>query len=333
MIPVQEPASDGRATGRKLVSIVVPVLNEQDNIRPVYDRVCSVMGPLAERYDFEIVFTDNHSTDDTFTHIRELAAEDPRVRGARFSRNFGYQRSIWTGYVLARGDAAIQLDGDLQDPPELIPSFLAAWEDGYKVVYGVRRTRREGRMITAARRGFYRLLAALSEDEVPVDAGDFRLVDRVVLDQLAAIKEAQPYLRGSIASLGFSQLGIDYDRAARDRGESKFSFGDMLALALDGILSHSVVPLRVATYLGLIVAVMTVIGLIAVVIGKLILRDNWPAGVATIWVLILLSISLNALFLGVIGEYIGRIYKQVKPRPITVIEDSVGVPAHRESDA
>lgn len=310
--------------GRQLLSIVVPVFNEEVNIQPLYDRVCSVMASLADRYDFEIVFTDNHSSDGTLHAIRDLATHDARVRAARFSRNFGYQKSIWTGYRLARGDAAIQLDADLQDPPELIPEFVRAWESGHKVVYGVRATRQESGLMPAARKIFYRLVTMLSEEDIPVDAGDFRLIDRVVIDQLANLKDAQPYLRGSIAAMGFSQVGIPYDRLARERGESKFRWRDLSALAIDGILSHSTVPLRLATYLGLIVSVVTVIALVVVVVGKFAFGQEWPAGIATIWVLILLSISLNALFLGIIGEYVGRIYKQVKAPAMVVVEETVG---------
>ncbi len=318
----------------RLISIVVPVLDEEANIGPLYERVTSVMTHLDEAYDFELVFTDNHSGDATFARIRELAATDPRVRGARFSRNFGFQRSIWTGYKLARGDAAIQLDADMQDPPELIPEFVRLWEQGYHVVYGVRRTRSESAPMNAARRGFYRLVAWLSEDDnLPLDAGDFRLVDRAVLDQLAAMPDTQPYLRGAIAALGFEQIGVPYDRAARTSGESKFKMRDLMSLSMDAILNHSTVPLRIATFVGLAVAVLTVLGVVGVVIARSALGQAWPAGFATETILILLGISLNALFLGIIGEYLGRIYKQVKPRPITVVEDSVGLPAETREPA
>jgi dolichol-phosphate mannosyltransferase len=321
---VQDPVVKTPGSGRTLLSIVVPVFNEEDNILPLYERVCSTMQTIADRYDFELVFTDNHSTDETFARIRDIAARDDRVRAARFSRNFGHQRSIWTGYRLARGAAAIQLDGDIQDPPELIPDFVAAWEAGHKVVYGIRRTRKEGWLNGVGRKLFYRLVAALSENPPPLDAGDFRLIDRVVIDQLSALRDVHPYLRGSIAQLGFSQIGIPYDRDARARGESKFHSAELIGLALDGILSQSVVPLRVATYVGLLVALLTFLGLLAAVVGKLLLGNAWPAGLATTWALVLLSITLNALFLGIIGEYVGRIYNQVKAGPMTVVEESVG---------
>jgi glycosyltransferase involved in cell wall biosynthesis len=308
------------AESRKLVSIVVPVYQEQGNIEPLYSAVSRVMDSISNRYEWELVFTDNHSTDSTFDELVALAARDPRVRVFRFSRNFGFQRSIWTGYLKARGAAAIQIDCDLQDPPELMLEFIREWENGHRIVYGVRKKRVEGFAITFARRMFYRLIDVLSDDHLPHDAGDFRLVDRAVLDVLLQIDDQQPYLRGTLATLGFSQKGIAYDRAGRTRGQSKFRLRDLVGLALDGILAHSTVPLRMATYTGLCVSVLTFLAVSVYLVGRLLYGTSWPAGFATTTVLILLGISLNALFLGVIGEYVGRIYQQVKRRPITIIE-------------
>ncbi len=275
-------------------------------------------------YAYEIVFMDNHSTDGTFEILRRLSEADPRVRALRFSRNFGYQRSILTGYLRSRGAAAIQLDCDLQDPPELIPRFLELWESGHKVVYGVRRSRREGWWINAARSLFYRLIDSLSEDELPHDAGDFRLVDRRVIEELAKIDDSQPYLRGTLATLGFKQTGVPYDRAERERGVSKFSMKDLVGLGIDGILNHSIVPLRIATYTGLLVSLLTFLALAGYAAGKVLFGQRWPAGFATTTVLILLSLSLNAIFFGIIGEYLGRIYKQVKGGPVTIVEQELG---------
>lgn len=306
---------------RKLLSICVPVFNEEDNIRPFYDRMLGVMQKLGDRYDFEFLFTDNHSTDATFDRLAELSLEDPRIRVIRFSRNFGFQRSILTNYNNARGDAAIQLDVDLQDPPELITEFVRYWEEGHKVVYGIRRRREsESVWLHGARRLFYRMIDSLSEDELPHDAGDFRLVDRCVLDQLRLTSDQQPYLRGLIAAMGFNQIGIPYDRAARERGASKFNFWRLSGLALDGILHHSVLPLRLATYFGLALSTIAMLGALYYLIGKLTFREDWPEGLASTTILIFFSIGMNALFLGIIGEYVGRIYKNVKRMPITISE-------------
>ena len=311
------------STPLPLISVVVPVYNEEPNIAPFYEAVRLQAERLAGRFRFEFVFTDNHSADRTFPLLAALAAADPRVRVFRFSRNFGYQRSIMTGYAMARGDAAVQLDCDLQDPPELIATFLDHWAAGAEVVYGVRVKRQEGWSINLARSTFYRLIDRLSEDKIPVDAGDFRLISRRIIDLLKSFDDAQPYLRGTIAALGFTQVGVEYERAARTRGESKFSFSKLLSLALDGILNHSTVPLRLSTYFGLIVSALTLLGLIGYTFAKLLLRSEWPAGFATLAALILASISVNAMLLGIIGEYLGRMYMQSKKRPLTIIEAAV----------
>ncbi|MDF1537104.1 MAG: glycosyltransferase family 2 protein [bacterium] len=308
---------------RKLITFLIPVYNEEENIRPLYEKVTEITTSLGDLYDFELLFTDNHSEDSSFRILSELAAADDRVRIFRFSRNFGFQPSIYTGYCKARGDAVIQLDCDLQDPPELIPEFIREWRSGYHVVYGIRRERKESWFLNGARKTFYRVINMLSEDELPLDAGDFRLVDRSVVDVLVEMEDARPYLRGTIASIGFRQTGIPYTRALRERGESKFSFSELLALALDGILNHSVIPLRVATYSGLFISVITVAGVLFYLYARIFLGVDWPPGFATTTALILLSISLNALFLGVIGEYLGRIYRQVRKRPVTIIESFI----------
>ncbi|MDH5750836.1 MAG: glycosyltransferase family 2 protein [Deltaproteobacteria bacterium] len=311
------------AVRKKKISFVVPAYNEEENVESLYGAVCDLMKELKGRYDHEIIFTDNHSSDRTFAIIKELAARDKKVRGYRFSRNFGYQRSILTGYLRSDGDAVVQLDCDLQDPPSLVADFLEKWEQGSKVVYGVRAKRKEWWGINLGRKLFYRTINLLSEDDLPLDAGDFRLVDRQVVEALREFEDMQPYLRGAIAGIGFPQEGIAYEREDRKRGRSKFSFFDLMALALDGILNHSIVPLRVASIFGIITSLITLAGGILYLIGKFVLGQDWPAGFATTTILILLSLSINSLFLGIIGEYLGRIYKQVKRKPLTIIEEEV----------
>ena len=319
--PSDQPT--GRFTDRPFLSIVVPVYNEEPNIQPFYDAVRLQAERLSARFDFEFVFTDNHSHDQTFALLSALAAQDARVRVFRFSRNFGYQRSIMTGYAMALGDAAIQLDCDLQDPPELIETFIDHWLAGAEVVYGVRVKRQEGWSINLARAAFYRLIDKLGEDKIPVDAGDFRLISRRIIELLKGFEDASPYLRGTIAALGFQQVGVEYSRAARAHGESKFPFSKLISLALDGILNHSTVPLRLSTYFGLVVSALTLLGLAGYVIARLVFGSSWPAGFATLSALILASISINAMLLGIIGEYLGRLYMQSKKRPLTIIERQV----------
>jgi len=308
---------------KKLISIVVPVFNEEDNIPRLYQTLNTLLLELSDRYSFEIVFTDNHSTDKSFEILSELATSDSRIRVIRFTRNFGFQASIATAYNAAKGDAAIQLDCDLQDPPSLIKAFLEHWEKGYKVVYGIRRSRKEGWLITKIRKLFYRVINKMCEYHLPVDSGDFRLVDRCILNELKNINNHAPYLRGEIARMGYPQIGVEYDRAERLRGKSKFSFGELCKLAFDGIISHSIAPLRFATYTGLTISFITLIVFIGYFIVHFTLGANWPRGFTTLTLLILLSIALNACFLGIIGEYLGRIYNQSIKRPLTIIEKEV----------
>ena len=306
-----------------LISIVVPVYNEADNIPALYERIRDVADGLVGQYRFEFLFTDNHSTDDTFSVIGGLAEGDDRIRCLRFSRNYGFQKSILTGYLAAKGAAAIQIDADLQDPPELIPEFLELWEQGYAVVYGIRKKRKEGPIINAGRSAFYRFINFVSADELPHDAGDFRLVDRKILEALREIDDFHPYLRGLIASFGFEQTGIEYERDERTSGMSKFGFWRLLGLATDGLLLHSVVPLRIATAVAFAFSLLMLIGIGIYTYGRLVLDQPWPTGFATLAILTMTGIILNALFLGVIGEYLGRIYQQVKRRPVTLVEAEI----------
>ena len=309
-----------------LVSIVVPVFNEEDNIPAFYAAVTQVIDPLQDRFRFEIIFTDNHSADRTPELIGDLARRDPRVRGFRFSRNVGYQRSILTAYLRSEGEAAIQLDCDLQDPPEMIPTFLEHWQAGSDVVYGIRKARLESRRWTVARKVFYWLVDFLSEDPIPRDAGDFRLISRRVINELARIDEPKPYLRGTIATMGFKQTGIDYVRRARAIGHSKFSFYQNIMLALDGIVNQSVIPLRVATMVGIVVAAATVLASAGYIAAYFITGFRAPAGFTTITVLILGSLGINALLLGIIGEYLGRMYMQMKNRSLSIVERELHTP-------
>lgn len=308
---------------KPLISLVVPVYNEELNIRPFHEAVLQDIAPLEDEFAFEFVFTDNHSEDNTFAELSALAQRDNRVRVFRFSRNFGYQRSILTGYSQTRGDAAIQLDVDLQDPPVLIERFLREWQAGADVVYGVRTVRQEGVLITLQRRVFYRLIDMLSEHRLPRDAGDFRLVSRRIIDLLVSFSDAQPYLRGTIATLGFKQVGIPYERAARVRGTSKFPFVRLVSLAIDGILNHSTLPLRMATFIGLGMAVAAFLLAAGYALGKLLFHTSWPAGFTTLVALILFGTGLNAMLLGVIGEYLARIYRQMRKEPVSIVERTI----------
>jgi glycosyltransferase involved in cell wall biosynthesis len=314
----------GRPKGGKL-SIIIPVYNEEENIERAYWAITETLGAGASAYELEIIFTDNHSEDRSFDVISRLGSTDRRVRGARFTRNFGFHRSVLTCFRLATGDAAVQIDCDLQDPPEVILEFISRWEVGHDVVVGVRRTRRDGQAHQYARRIFYRMLRALSQDNIQPDSGDFRLIDRSVLDQLRVINDASPYLRGLTSALAANQGVVLYDRQERKAGVSKFPLRKLIGLAIDAFLAHSVAPLRLATYAGLLISVLTFFLSLFYLIGHFLYSLEWPPGFVTTTVLLLLGISLNSVFLGIIGEYLGRIYSQVRLRPTTVIERYVNI--------
>lgn len=314
----------------KRISIIVPVYNEEDNVMDAYNSLKQTMESFKGKYDYEIIFTDNHSEDSTFSLLDDLAKNDNRLKVARFSRNSGYQRSIYSGYLLSSGDAVVQFDCDLQDPVQLIPEFIKRWEEGYDVVYGIRRRREESSFMNAARKIFYRLISFLSEDYLPHDAGDFRLVDKKIVDEFRKLYDYYPYIRGLIASFGFKQCGITYDRAKRKKGITKFKLRDLVNLSMDGMVNHSTVPLRLATYCGLIVFISALILLFVYLFGKLFFGQSWPRGFTTIIILVLFSLGLNVFFLGIIGEYIARIYHQVKRRPITLIEKMINFESDTE---
>lgn len=309
---------------RPLISICIPVFNEEANVERAVSRVAEVFADLPD-YRYEIIFTDNHSTDNTFEILSAAALLDHRIRVARFAANVGYQRSIMTGYMLAAGDAVIQLDCDMQDPPELIGLMLEHWRAGGDVVYGVRRQRKEGRMITMARKIFYRLLDYLSEEHLPHDAGDFRLVDRRVLEVMRSIDDKSPYLRGMITLIGFRQIAFVYDRAEREFGVSKFNMRSLLKLAIDAIVSHSSVPLQLASYIGFLLAALAGIFGLSFIVTKFAVGTEWPSGFATLAILILINMALTSMLLGIIGIYLSRLLTQTRGRPMSVIETSINI--------
>lgn len=309
---------------RPLISICIPVFNEEANVDRAIARVVEVFAGLPD-YRYEMVFTDNHSTDNTFEILSAAALRDDRIRVARFAANVGYQRSIMTGYLLARGEVVVQLDCDMQDPPELIGLMLEHWRAGGDVVYGVRRKRKEGRAITTARKIFYRLLDYLSEEHLPHDAGDFRLVDRKVVEVMRSIDDKSPYLRGMITLIGFQQVAFIYDRAEREYGESKFNMRSLLKLAMDAIVSHSAVPLQLASYIGFFLAALATLFGLSFVVAKFVAGAGWPSGFATLAILILSNMALTSMLLGIIGLYLSRLLTQSRGGPMSVIEASINI--------
>ncbi len=309
---------------RPLISISIPVLNEEANIAALYKRLCSLAEQMNDRCDFEFMFSDNHSDDRTWIMLSELARNDTRVKAIRFSKNFGFQRSILANYLHTRGDAVVQIDADLQDPPELLEAFFNEWKNGYHVVYGIRKKRPESIFLHIFRKIGYWAIDKISEHPIPRDVGDFRLIDRKVVQSLVQIKTANPYLRGMIAGLGFNQTGIPYNRDARQAGESKFNVSRLIRLGLTAVFNHSTVPLRAASFLGACILAVSILGALYYVILK-ILHPEFPQGLASVHILILFGIGLNSFLLGIIGEYLLRIYLVLRSEPVAIVEQTLNI--------
>ena len=311
-----------RSSAMRLVSVVVPVFNEEESIARFYDRTSAVLSAL-DGLAWEIVFVEDGSTDSSFARLSELAARDHRIRVLKFSRNFGHQIAITAGVDEARGDCVVVIDSDLQDPPEVIPAMVAQWRAGFDVVYGVR-SEREGetamKLMTASI--FYRLLGRLTNVQIPANVGDFRLMSRCVVEQLKLLREKDRFVRGLVSWVGFRQTGVTYHRQAREAGVTKYPLGKMLKFAFDGITSFSTAPLKVATWTGYLAALAAVLYLLSVFVQRAmgITVEGW----ATIMVAMLFLGSVQLICLGILGEYLGRVFNEVKPRPMYVIEERLG---------
>ncbi|MBP9694157.1 MAG: glycosyltransferase family 2 protein [Alphaproteobacteria bacterium] len=307
---------------RPLISISIPVLNEADNIEQLYARLVAVSETMKDRCDLEFVFSDNHSDDDTWSLLRNLAAKDSRVKAIRFSKNFGFQRSILANYLHTKGDAVMQIDADLQDPPEMLEMFFEQWQRGFHVVYGIRKKRQEGWMINQFRKLGYWLIDKISEYPIPRDVGDFRLIDRKIITAISEMKTPSPYIRGMIAGVGFDQCGIPYERNCRVAGSSKFNLIRLIRLGLTAVFNHSTIPLRVSSFLGALILVMTTLGALYYYILYL-LESDLPRGFTSTQILILFGIGLNSFFLGIIGEYLLRIYLLLRSERLAIVEQSI----------
>jgi dolichol-phosphate mannosyltransferase len=312
-----------------LVSIVVPMLNEEENIEPLFRRLATLAQRINEEFGMatEVVVNDNCSTDRTLDELKKQAQHiDPRlftVRIFRFSRNIGFQKSILVGYRKSRGDVVAQIDADMQDPPELLLEFLKHWRAGYQIVYGIRRRPEEALAMRTARMTFYRLINRLSEDVLPHDAGDFRLLDRRVVDIVCALHDNDPYLRGTIASLGLRQLGIAYDRTSRTRGQSKFGLSQLAKLAIDGITNHTTIPLRLASYLALVLVAAAGVLVVFYMVAWMTSDKPMPLGFMTLALLQLGTMATVSFLFAIQGFYVQRIYNQVKDKPLAIIEHSI----------
>ena len=298
----------------RLLSVVAPVYNEEDLIEEFYSRVCAALDGL----EFELVLVDDGSSDGTAAALERIAGGDPRVRVVYLSRNFGHQTALTAGLDHARGDAVVMLDADLQDPPELIPKMLDNWRAGIDVVYAVREHREgESRFKLATARWFYSLFDRLAQVDLQHNSGDFRLLDRRALDALLSMRERNRFLRGMTVWVGYTQAAVPYRRDPRFAGETKYTFTKMLRFSLDAISSFSDRPLQLATLLGFLISTLAFIA-IPVVIGLRLAHSYLPGfGAITITVLFIGGIQL--ITIGIIGEYVGRIYDEVKGRPLYLV--------------
>lgn len=314
---------------RPTLSLVLPVFNEEETLPELGRRLEAFLGDLGETA--EVIFINDGSRDRSLEMLKALAAQHPNYRLLSFSRNFGHQLAITAGVDRAEGEAVVVMDADLQDPPEVVKEMLTKWREGYDVVYGVRR-KREGetyfKRFTAM--AFYRLLRAIVGVNVPLDAGDFRLMGRNVVLALRALRETHRFVRGMVAWVGFRQTEVLYDRPARFAGETKYPFRKMLRFALDGISSFSVVPLRVATWLGMLSGVIGVGASIWAVYEKLF-GSGTVAGWTTIMIAVSLGSAAQLLMTGVLGEYVGRIYEEVKRRPLYLVAEEVNFERDRDA--
>lgn len=306
-----------------LVSIVIPARNEEGNIARLQTELLAAVAGLP--YEFEFIVIDNASEDQTGGLVKAICARDPRWKYMRFSRNFSVEMSITAGYRAANGQAIIVLYSDLQDPPEVIPRFLQKWQEGFDVVYGVRQVR-PGEPVwrNLLVKYVYRTIVWAAEVPIPLDAGDFRLITKEVRDALEQCDEYNRYLRGLIAWLGFRQIGIPYARRARYLGVSKAPFWEMVFFAFNGITSFSLKPLRLFTIFGGLV--LGVSGVAILIYTTLFLSGSPPPGITTIIVLLIIAIGLNSFGIGVLGEYLGRTYSEVKRRPLYIVSETVNLP-------
>lgn len=301
-------------------SIVAPVYNEAESLPALYRRLKEVLNSTGEPW--ELLLVDDGSIDGSSAIIRQLAEGDERVRPVIFARNFGHQLAVTAGLDYSRGDAVVIIDSDLQDPPEVILDMIAKWREGYEVVYAVR-SEREGeswfKLFTASL--FYRIIGKITDVDIPMDTGDFRLLDRKVVDVICQMRERHRFLRGMSVWVGFRQTGVEYQRAARFAGETKYPFKKMFKFAWDAVTSFSYLPLQIATYLGFFCAGLSILA-IPLVIALRLAGSGAFAGQATTLIAVLFLGGVQLISLGILGEYIGRLYDEAKGRPLYIVTDA-----------
>jgi dolichol-phosphate mannosyltransferase len=303
------------------VSIVVPVYNETENLEALYARIDDVL--KAYTPESEIILVDDASTDESLLMMRNLRARDRRVKILSLARNFGHQVAISAGMQHATGDVVVLMDADLQDTPELVAQFVALWREGWDVAYAVRRNRKEGIFKRAMYHCFYRLLHSMARIDIPHDAGDFCLMDRGVVEALNALPERNRFVRGLRSWVGFRQIAVPYDRGGRNAGEPKYTLMKLVRLAVDGVVSFSYFPLQLGVFIGCAAALVSFVGIVVVLYFRLFTNLSIP-GFAATSIIVLFTAAVQLLSLGAIGEYVGRIFDEVKQRPLFVLRERIG---------
>lgn len=307
----------------QVLSIVVPMFNEAENIGPFYERLKKVLDNNGESY--EIICVNDGSTDATLENLLKLREKDPNIKVVDLSRNFGKEIALTAGLDFSSGMAVIPIDADLQDPPELIPQLVAKWKEGYEVVYAVRKSRLgESLFKKLTAHLFYRLAEKIMDINIPRDTGDFRLMDRSSVDALKNMRERNRFMKGLFAWVGFKQFAIYYERDPRHKGKTKWNFFKLLNFAIEGITSFSYVPLRLATYIGLVIALMSFFYAAYIMISTLIYGNPVPGYPSLITIILFLG-GVQLICIGILGEYMGRIYNEVKQRPVYVIRKTFGL--------
>lgn len=306
------------ATDAPSFSIVIPVYEEEGNLRQLHRRLTRTMEDLARPY--EVIFVNDGSEDGTLACLRAIQARDPNVKVLDLARNFGHQAAITAGLDHAAGEAVIVLDGDLQDPPEVIPQLVTRWQQGYDVVYAVRTKRKEGLLKRIAYGVFYRLMRLMTDTEIPLDAGDFCLIDRRVATALGQLPERNRFVRGLRSWVGFKQVGVPFERARRHEGQSKYSLAALVGLATSGFVSFSKLPLRAATYLGILVSGLAFLSALGFFILRLVTKVE-PQGWTSVIVVVLFLGGVQLVSLGILGEYLGYILDEVRQRPPYIVRE------------
>jgi dolichol-phosphate mannosyltransferase len=311
-----------------LISVIIPCYNEMAVLPETHRRLSEVADRLKHPGAFEFIFVDDGSKDETARVLHELTLADTRVRGLRLSRNFGQQIATTAGLEHAAGDAVVIMDADLQDPPELIETMIARWQEGYHVAYA-QRTERTGETAFKlwSAKLFYRIVQAISRAPIPTDTGDFRLMDRQVVDALVRMPERDRFLRGMVSWVGYRQIAVPYKREARFAGATNYPFWKMVGFAIDGVVSFSFAPLRLAVWTGFFVIGLALLGIVYAVILRFFADPSqWVRGWASIFVAVLFMGGVQLISLGIIGEYVGRIYGEVKQRPLYFVRERFGFP-------